>query len=103
MIKKKKKRNGEVVFLPTLPPSSGPCKCLPGKRENRENLLRERRRGGGDATEGERGGVTAEREEGGGRRGKEREGDELVYLVFISAEWRSLLSVHLFSLGAVIF
>lgn len=36
--------------------------CLPGKRENRENLLRERRRGGGDATDGERGGVTAERE-----------------------------------------
>lgn len=47
------------------PPSSGPCKCLPGKRENRENLLRERRRGGGEATDGERGGVTAEREEGG--------------------------------------
>lgn len=69
----KKRENGEVVFLPTLPPSSGPCKCLPGKRENRENLLRERRRGGGDATDGERGGVTAEREEGGGRRGKERE------------------------------
>ena len=52
-----------------LPPSSGPCECLPGKRENRENLLRERRRGGGDATDGERGGVTAER--GGGGEGRE--------------------------------
>lgn len=56
-------------FLP--PPSSGPCKCLPGKRENRENLLRERRRGGGEATDGERGGVTAEREER-GRKGQQK-------------------------------
>lgn len=76
------KENGEVVFLPTLPPSSGPCKCLPGKRENRENLLRERRRGGGDATDGERGGVTAEREEGGGRRGKERERETSWFIWF---------------------
>lgn len=55
----------------SLPPSSGPCKCLPGKRENRENLLRERRRGGGEATDGERGGVTAEREER-GRKGQQK-------------------------------
>lgn len=39
-------------------------RCLPGKRENKENLLRERRRGGGEDTDGEGGGVTAEREEG---------------------------------------
>lgn len=71
-----KKENGEVVFKrnPSLPPSFGPCKCLPGKRENRENLLRERRRGGGDATDGERGGVTAERgEEGEEERGAKTE------------------------------
>lgn len=65
-------------------PCSGPCICLPGKRENRENLLRERRRGGGDATEGERGGVIAE---GWGNGERERERNELVYLVLIfSAE-----------------
>lgn len=68
-------RNGNLVFTrsPSLPPSSGPCKCLPGKRENRENLLRERRRGGGDATDGERGGVTAEREERRRKGQKQRE------------------------------
>lgn len=75
--KKKKKETGEIFVdrgPPALPPSSGPCECLPGKRENRENLLRERRRGGGDATDGERGGVTAEREKGeeGAKRERER-------------------------------
>ena len=65
------------------PPSSGPCECLPGKRENRENLLRERRRGGGDATDGERGGVTAEREEG--EEGAERE-RWAAWFIFISAD-----------------
>lgn len=54
---------GKWFEMRPLPPSSGPHECLPGKRENRENLLRERRLGGGDATDGERGGVTAEREE----------------------------------------
>ena len=50
------------------------ARSLPGKRENTENLLRERRLGGGDATEGERGGVTAAR--GSGReRERERERD----------------------------
>lgn len=34
-------------------------RILPGKRENTENLLSERRRGRGDTTAGERGGVTA--------------------------------------------
>lgn len=74
-----KKMIGNLVFTrsPSLPPSSGPCKCLPGKRENRENLLRERRRGGGDATDGERGGVTAERGEE--EEGAKTEKDELVF------------------------
>lgn len=86
MIKKKekKKETGEVFIdrgPPALPPSSGPCECLPGKRENRENLLRERRRGGGDATDGERGGVTAEPEKGGGK-GKERERERSWFTVF---------------------
>lgn len=61
----------KMVRTTPPPPYCDPCKSLPGKRENRENLLRERRRGGGDATDGERGGVTAEREDG--EEGAERE------------------------------
>lgn len=52
---------------PSLPYGS-----LPGKRENRENLFSERRRGGGDVTDGERGGVTAERGGGGERERRSR-------------------------------
>lgn len=62
---------------------SGPCMCLPGKRENRENLLRERRRGGGDATDGERGGVTAERE-----REREEGGRETSWFIWFSSQRR---------------
>lgn len=102
--KKNKKENVSLSskrtppFLPpSLPPSSGPCKCLPGKRENRENLLRERRRGGGDATDGERGGVTAERGEGGGRGGwqKERERHKL-FIWFLSSLLESQCVFSLF-------
>lgn len=66
---------------PLLPahPWFGPCMSLPGKRENRENLLRERRRGGGDATDGERGGVTAEGR-GMVERGGERETSWFIWL-----------------------
>lgn len=57
--------------------------CLPGKRENRENLLRERRRGGGDATDGERGGVTAE-----GEREREEGGGETSWFIWFSSQRR---------------
>lgn len=78
-------KNDNLVFTrsPSLPPSSGPCKCLPGKRENRENLLRERRRGGGDATDGDRGGVTAEREER--RRNGQKQREMSWFLISVSA------------------
>lgn len=73
-----KTKNCEKILFKGFPPhpSSEPCGHLPGKRENKENLLRERRRGGGDATDGEGGGVTAERERR--ERKRNRETTELV-------------------------